>query len=63
MGLTISETDILATTSKGIVVSNQDILNHLASLKNKTQTKNILELMGEVIIKLLMLKKGMMIIS
>ena len=28
MGLTISETDILATTSKGIVVSNQDILNH-----------------------------------
>jgi len=39
MGLTISETDILATTSKGIVVSNQDILNHLASLKNKTQTR------------------------
>ena len=38
MGLTISETDILATTSKGIVVSNTDILNHLASLKNKTQT-------------------------
>lgn len=36
MGLTISETDILATTSRGIVVSNQDILNHLASLKNKT---------------------------
>jgi len=33
MGLTISETDILATTSKGIVVSNTDILNHLASLK------------------------------
>jgi len=28
MGLTISETDILATTSKGIVVSNTDILNH-----------------------------------
>ena len=27
MGLTISETDILATTSKGIVVSNQDVLN------------------------------------
>jgi len=39
MGLTISETDVLATTSKGIVVSNQDILNHLASLKNKTQTR------------------------
>ena len=39
MGLTISETDILATTSKGIVVSNTDILNHLASLKNKTQTR------------------------
>ena len=39
MGLTISETDILATTSKGIVVSNQDIINHLASLKNKTQTR------------------------
>jgi len=39
MGLTISETDILATTSKGIVVSNTDILNHLATLKNKTQTR------------------------
>jgi len=39
MGLTISETDILATTSKGIVVSNTDILNHLASLKNKTKTR------------------------
>jgi len=39
MGLTISETVILATTSRGIVVSNQDILNHLASLKNKTQTR------------------------
>jgi len=39
MGLTISETDILATTSKGIVVSNKDILNHLSSLKNKTQTR------------------------
>jgi hypothetical protein len=39
MGLAISETDILATTSKGIVVSNTDILNHLASLKNKTQTR------------------------
>jgi len=39
MGLTISETDILATTSKGIVVSNSDILNHLASLKNKTKTR------------------------
>jgi len=37
MGLTISETDILATTSKGIVVSNTDILNHLATLKNKTK--------------------------
>ena len=39
MGITITETDILATTSKGIVVSNTDILNHLASLKNKTQTR------------------------
>jgi hypothetical protein len=39
MGITINETDILATTSKGIVVSNTDILNHLASLKNKTQTR------------------------
>ena len=39
MGITISETDILATTSKGIVVSNKDILNHLATLKNKTQTR------------------------
>ena len=37
MGLTINETDILATTSKGIVVSNADIINHLATLKNKTQ--------------------------
>jgi len=40
MGLTISETDILATTSKGIVVSNKDIVNHLASLKNKTKTRD-----------------------
>ena len=39
MGITLTETDILATTSKGIVVSNQDILNHLSSLKNKTQTR------------------------
>jgi len=39
MGLSISETDILATTSKGIVVSNTDILNHLASLKNKSQSR------------------------
>jgi len=39
MGLTINETDILATTSKGIVVSNQDIINHLATLKNKTKTR------------------------
>ena len=39
MGLTINETDILATTSKGIVVSNADIINHLATLKNKTQTR------------------------
>jgi len=39
MGLIISETDILATTSKGIVVSNKDIINHLATLKNKTQTR------------------------
>jgi hypothetical protein len=40
MGLTINETDILATTSKGIVVSNADIINHLATLKNKTQTRD-----------------------
>jgi len=40
MGITINETDILATTSKGIVVSNKDILNHLATLKNKTQTRD-----------------------
>jgi hypothetical protein len=40
MGLTINETDILATTSKGIVVSNKDIVNHLATLKNKTQTRD-----------------------
>ena len=40
MGITLTETDILATTSKGIVVSNTDILNHLASLKNKTQTRD-----------------------
>jgi len=40
MGLTISETDILATTSKGIVVSNADIINHLATLKNKTKTRD-----------------------
>ena len=39
MGITISETDILATTSKGIIVSDQDVINHLASLKNKTQTR------------------------
>jgi hypothetical protein len=39
MGLTINETDILATTSKGIVVSNKDIVNHLATLKNKTKTR------------------------
>ena len=39
MGITISETDILATTSKGIVVSNADVLSHLETLKNKTQTR------------------------
>jgi len=39
MGLTINETDILATTSKGLVVSNADIINHLATLKNKTKTR------------------------
>jgi len=39
MKLTISETDILATTSKGIVVSNADLINHLATLKNKTKTR------------------------
>ena len=40
MGITINETNILATTSKGIVVSNADVLNHLATLKNKTQTRD-----------------------
>jgi len=40
MKLIISETDILATTSKGIVVSNADLINHLATLKNKTQTRD-----------------------
>jgi len=40
MGITLSETDILATTSKGIVVSNKAIVNHLASLKNKTKTRD-----------------------
>ena len=40
MGVTITETDILATTSKGIVVSNQDVLNQLTTLKNKTQTRD-----------------------
>jgi len=40
MGLTISETNILATTSKGIVVSNQDVLNHLTTLKNKSQSRD-----------------------
>ena len=39
MKLIISETDILATTSKGIVVSNADIINHLATLKYKTKTR------------------------
>jgi len=39
MGITINETDILATTSKGIVVSNVDVLSHLETLKNKTQTR------------------------
>jgi len=39
MGITISETDILATTSKGIVVSNVDVLSHLETLKNKEQTR------------------------
>ena len=39
MGITISETDILATTSKGIVVSNADVLSHLETLKNKEQTR------------------------
>jgi len=40
MKLIISESDILATTSKGIVVSNKDVINHLATLKNKTQTRD-----------------------
>ena len=39
MGLTISESNILATTSKGLVLSDQDVINHLATLKNKTQTR------------------------
>ena len=39
MGITLNESNILATTSKGIVVSNQDVLNHLTTLKNKTQTR------------------------
>ena len=39
MGITINETDILATTSKGIVVSNADVLSHLETLKNKKQTR------------------------
>jgi len=39
MGITINETNILATTSKGIVVSNADVLNHLETLKNKEQTR------------------------
>jgi len=38
--LIISETDILATTSKGLVLSDQDVINHLATLKNKTQTRD-----------------------
>jgi len=40
MKLIISETDILATTSKGLVLSDQDVINHLATLKNKTQTRD-----------------------
>jgi len=40
MGLTISESNILATTSKGLVLSDQDVINHLATLKNKTQTRD-----------------------
>jgi len=39
MGITLNETNILATTSKGIVVSNADVLTHLETLKNKTQTR------------------------
>jgi hypothetical protein len=40
MGITLNESNILATTSKGIVVSNQDVLNHLTTLKNKTKTRD-----------------------
>ena len=40
MGITLNESNILATTSKGIVVSNQDVLNHLTTLKNNTQTRD-----------------------
>ena len=39
MGITLNESNILATTSKGIVVSNQDVLNHLTTLKNKISIK------------------------
>ena len=39
MKLTISESDILSTTSTVIVVSNADLINHLATLKNKTKTR------------------------
>ena len=39
MGITLNESNILATTSKGIVVSNQDVLNHLTTLKNKSQSR------------------------
>ena len=40
MGITLNESNILATTSKGIVVSNQDVLNHLTTLKNKSQSRD-----------------------
>jgi len=37
--LQYNETNILATTSKGIVDSNADVLSHLETLKNKEQTR------------------------
>jgi len=39
LGITLNESNILATTSKGIVVSNEDVLNHLTTLKNKSQSR------------------------
>ena len=49
MGITISETDILATTSKGIVVSNADVLSHLETLKNKDTNERTKDISEEVV--------------